>query len=265
MSDYLLIERNLRSAMRFFGEATDAGDVTSLPGALVIYCGLNYGVFNIALLEGGIDRATSNGDGLEKRLQEIAQYFQQKTDRWSFWLCEDLLDDAELRRSERTFQRLGLRAISYPPGMIADHLLPPAKTLPEIALQPVSDDATRQAFGDLTATCFDIPPVVAQKIYVPERAWRGAYQGYVAYANGQPVSMVASVVTGNELGIYSLGTHPQFRRKGFGEAAMRAAIAAVQRKHDITRYVLQSTDVGHPLYRRLGFRDAARFTVYLTK
>jgi ribosomal protein S18 acetylase RimI-like enzyme len=264
MTDYLRIDENLRTAMRFFGEATDAGDVTSLPGSLVIYCGLNYGVFNIALLDGPVDRTTSRNDTLESRLQAIAEYFKQKTDRWSFWLCEDLLDDAELRRAERAFQRLGLRAISYPPGMITDKLLPPVKPLPEIELRPVLDDATRQAFGDLTASCFDIPPGIAQRVYVPERAWRGAYQGYVAYVQGQPVSMVASVLTGKDLGIYSLGTHPAFRRRRYGEAAMRGAIAEVARKYEIHRYLLQSTEVGHPLYRRMGFRDAARFTVYLT-
>jgi ribosomal protein S18 acetylase RimI-like enzyme len=39
----------------------------------------------------------------------------------------------------------------------------------------------------------------------------------------------------------------------------------MQRRTGIDRIVLQSTEAGYALYRRLGFRDATRFTVYLTK
>jgi ribosomal protein S18 acetylase RimI-like enzyme len=39
----------------------------------------------------------------------------------------------------------------------------------------------------------------------------------------------------------------------------------MQRRTGIDRIVLQSTEAGYALYRRLGFRDTTRFTVYLTK
>ena len=50
MSDYLTVEENLRAAMRFFGEATGSGDVQTLDGTVAMFSGLDYGVFNIALL-----------------------------------------------------------------------------------------------------------------------------------------------------------------------------------------------------------------------
>jgi ribosomal protein S18 acetylase RimI-like enzyme len=55
------------------------------------------------------------------------------------------------------------------------------------------------------------------------------------------------------------------RRKGYGEALMRAALDVVRQRtgHDTT--ILQSTEAGYSLYRRMGFRDVTRFTVYLTK
>ena len=49
VSPHLAIDENLRTAMRFFGEATEAGEVVALPGSVAIYCGINYGVFNISL------------------------------------------------------------------------------------------------------------------------------------------------------------------------------------------------------------------------
>ena len=45
----------------------------------------------------------------------------------------------------------------------------------------------------------------------------------------------------------------------------RAAVTEMTRRTGIERLVLQSTEAGYDLYRRMGFRDATRFSVYLTK
>ena len=50
MREYQIVEANLRAAMRFFGQATGSGDVSPLAGVDAIYSGLDYGVFNIAVL-----------------------------------------------------------------------------------------------------------------------------------------------------------------------------------------------------------------------
>ncbi len=258
MNDLLIVEENLRTAMRFFAEATGSGDIRSLPGAVAMFSGLEYGVFNIALLEGG-------GGNLEAALAEVARYFRKRTLRWSFWLCEDVLDAPARRRARQTFFDFGLRAISHPPGMIAPALLPPIRPLPAIECRPVADAATRQAFAEITAVSFEIPTLVSHAVYTPERAWKGAYQGFVGLAGGRPVSIAAIVPAGGALGIYSVGTLPLFRRQGYGEALVRAAVSEVQRRTGLTRLVLQSTEAGYALYRSMGFRDAAKFTVYLTK
>ena len=52
MSDFQIVDANLRAAMRFFGGATGRGEIASLPGGVAMYSGLDYGVFNIAMLTG---------------------------------------------------------------------------------------------------------------------------------------------------------------------------------------------------------------------
>jgi ribosomal protein S18 acetylase RimI-like enzyme len=76
---------------------------------------------------------------------------------------------------------------------------------------------------------------------------------------------VAIVAAADALGVYSLGTLPAFRRQGYGEALLRAAVSEVGRRTGLSRVVLQSTEAGYALYLRMGFRDATKFTVYLTK
>ncbi len=257
-----IVEENLRCAMRFFGNATGSGEVRTLDGAVAMFSGLDYGVFNIALLTRSV---TGNDGTLEKCLAQIAQYFGERTPRWSVWLCEDLLEPKARRIERQIFQDFGLRAISHPPGMLAMELLPPVHPLPIIECRPVSDLSTRIAFAEITSITFDIPFTVAHAVYTREGAWKGEYQGFVGLIDGKPVSIVAIVPAAGALGVYSLGTLPAFRRQGYGEALLRAAVAEYRRRTGFDRLVLQSTEAGYALYRRMGFRDATKFTVYLTR
>lgn len=262
MREFLKVEENLRCAMRFFGEATRQGEVRTLDRIVAMYSGLEYGVFNISLLTRA---AGANDGGLDAALAEAARYFKQHTKRWSFWLCEDLLDAATRRKARQICHDFGLRPISYPPGMIATKLLPPARPLPRIECRAVTDAKMRCAFAEITSICFEIPPGIATAVYGPEGAWNGAYRGFVGMVEGKAVAIAAIVEAAGALGIYSVATVPAYRRQGYGEALLRAAAAASRSKSSAEPYILQSTEAGHALYRRMGFRDVAKFTVYLTR
>ncbi len=262
LNDFEIIDANLQTAMRFFGSATANSEIADLPGAVAMYSGLDYGVFNIAMLNGFV---TYTGQALEDRLAGIARYFRTRSARWSLWLCEDMLDVGIRRRARQTLADFGLRAISHPPGMITSALLPPVRRLPKIDLVPVASAAMQQAFAQITAISFEIPFPIAQAVYAQDRAWQGEYHGHVGLVNGRPAAIVATVVAAEAIGIYSLAADPVYRRQGFGEAVMRAAIEQVQQTTGIQRIVLQSTEAGYSLYRRMGFRDATRFSIYLTK
>jgi GNAT superfamily N-acetyltransferase len=262
MREFRIVEANLRAAMRFFGEATGTGEVRQLDGSQVIYSGLNYGVFNIGMLNEPLPAAPSQ---LERRLAECARYFQKRTQRWSFWLCEDFVPAQRRREARWAFSALGLRQISQAPGLIAPRLSPPDRNLPEIECVPVDSRAAREAFGAITMVSFDIPMSVARDVYYPEPAWQGSYRGFLGTVNGRPVSIIAIVCAAEVLGIYSFATLPEERRRGYGEALLRAAVAYEQRRTGVERLVLQSTEAGQPLYKRLGFREVASFSVYLTQ
>ncbi|HLH44327.1 MAG TPA: GNAT family N-acetyltransferase [Bryobacteraceae bacterium] len=252
------LDRNLRVAMRFFGQATGTGDIRPLERAECVYSGLDYGVFNIAFLT----QAVESSRELAAILDQCRGYYLQRRVRWSFWLCEELLPPAPRRASRDLFASIGMRPISQAPAMVAAELMPPVRPLPEIDCRPVRDAATRSAFASLTSACFDIPLTVARAVYESEAAWAGDYRGFVGFVRGYPVAMAALVRTEGALGIYSLGASPENRRRGYGEALLRATLAE---RAPGELLVLESTEAGYPLYRRMGFHDIAKFTVYLVK
>jgi ribosomal protein S18 acetylase RimI-like enzyme len=266
---FRLVDDNLRAAMRFFGEATGGGEVRAADGVDLVYSGLDYGVFNIAMLA----RPVSAERDLATILATAARFYHQRKSRWSFWVCEDLLDPAARRHCREIFTEAGMRAISHAPGMLAPALAAPSRPLPEIECRAVSGPDSRAAFAALTVTCFEIPLGVARSVYEPESAWHGAYRGYLGMLNGAAVSIVALVRAGGAVGVYSLGTAPAHRHKGYGEALLRAALARENAARENAApgnapeepLVLESTEAGYRLYRRLGFRDVTNFTVYLTR
>lgn len=258
--EILAISNNLLEAMRFFGRARKDGVVEEGPGVCLISCGLNYAAFNAAVLSEPIGPHASE---LRQRIQIPVDFYQSRNLRWTYWLCDGVVDTAVRRQSQSIFSRFGLSPLTDPPGLYADCLRPPTRPLPSLQTRGVTNEQTRLAFAHITGVAFEIPFEVCREIYGGAQAWAGSFQGYVGYANGLPVTTAATVVTGDVAGIYSVATLPNHRGKGYAEAIMREALGQVRESTGIEATVLQSTTTGLPLYERMGYRQITRFSVYI--
>lgn len=255
-----MIECNLRETMKFFGQASGAGDVTEENGVLLIDSGVNYSVFNIAMLTCEPSDVTS----LTDRVRTAVRYYEARQTRWSIWVCEDLLPESVRKQTPATLANHRLRKLTEAPGMIANRLKPPARRLPQIDCLPVNNAASRSDFSHITSVNFDIPFATCQLVYGNEQAWSHEYHGYVAYANGTPVATTAVVVAAGAIGIYSVSTLPQYRRHGYAEALMRRVLEKYRDETGIETTVLQATRAGYDMYLKMGYRPVSRFTVYMT-
>ncbi len=260
-ADLAAIDANLRVAMRFFGQATGRGSIYEHGGITIVDSGTDYAVFNISLFSG--PRIASRLD-LDERIKWPEAHFQQRRVRWSHWVCLDLLPRPMRDKADDLFRSRGLRRLTEAPGMIANSLLPPCRALPHLRYRRVNDTETRIAFAHITSMSFDIPFATCREVYEPERAWQGPYEGFVGFHQNHPVCTTALVDGGGLIGVYSVGTLPGYRRRGFAEALLRATLAEKSAETGVTRYALQSTRAGYNIYRRMGFQDAGRFAVYLT-
>jgi len=150
------------------------------------------------------------------------------------------------------------------PGMITERINPATRALPAVEVKPVADAVTRSAFAHITSISFDVPWSVCREVYGAERAWNGSFRGFVGYASGVAVSTTAVVITKDLVGIYSVGTLPGQRRRGYAESLMRQVLQKIRNETGIERTGLQSTRSGHHLYSQMGFRVATNYTVYIT-
>jgi ribosomal protein S18 acetylase RimI-like enzyme len=81
---------------------------------------------------------------------------------------------------------------------------------------------------------------------------------FVGYADGRPVSVAGSAINHGLIEVDWVATLPEARGRGFGMALTAAAIGIAP---DLPAALLSSDD-GRAVYRRLGFLDLFRATVW---
>jgi ribosomal protein S18 acetylase RimI-like enzyme len=88
-----------------------------------------------------------------------------------------------------------------------------------------------------------------------------AVAGFVAYVDGVPVAAAMSFTALGVTRVGWVGTDPAYRRRGLGEAVTRAAVLA---GFDLgaTLAALESSPMGVPLYRSMGFREITTYRVW---
>ena len=83
----------------------------------------------------------------------------------------------------------------------------------------------------------------------------------MGFAAGEPVVSGLGWRTGRTAGVYSIATVPSARRRGYG-AAMTARVVADGVAAGCDVAALQASEMGRPIYERLGFRTVVRYVTY---
>jgi len=248
---------NLRESFRIIAASRRAGEMRELPGVSIASAGVAFQMFNAAFLSAPVQ---TEGD-LARSILLASVQFNARGLEWSFWVCEDWLAPKAQRRLRQVFEKHGLRRTTELPGMVAEELLPPAQRLPGLEVERVRGGGAANDFRAIGSICFHVPLAWFNEVFDEDSVWE-RFAAYVAYADGVPVSTAATVACGETIGVYNIATLPEHRRRGYGEAVMRYALAEAERECPSRTVVLQSTEAGLRLYERMGFRTVARFSVY---
>jgi GNAT superfamily N-acetyltransferase len=235
---------------------TARATVTRGNGVVSILTGLPFDWFDQVLIEGtdatpaavlaAVARARERGDPFVVRLREsIDDRFVQT------------LVDAGLAPASAGF---------FTPGMVAypiDHEAITGRVPSELEIRRVTDVAGIEVHRAVVTAGFGSAPAVAHGTACPDLLERPSCVVYVGYSNGEAVVSGLGWRTGRTIGVYSIATVETARRHGFG-AAMTARVVADGVSAGCTAAALQASDMGRPIYERLGFRTVVRYVAYAT-
>jgi len=159
-----------------------------------------------------------------------------------------------------------LRAVSDMPGMVLDAPIADASPADDARLVRVDDADGLRDFAAVSARAYapiGFPPAVVAKIFgQPERGLRPHWINVVAYAGEEPLSAAMAILSHGIAGIYWVGTAPEGRKRGLGDACTRC-VGNTAFELGARAVVLQASQQGEPIYLRMGYREITRYRWWL--
>ena len=95
-----------------------------------------------------------------------------------------------------------------------------------------------------------------------EAVFEQPFWTYLALLNGRPVGTSQLFLSAGVAGIYNVTCVPEARGQGIGAAITQAPLLDA-RAIGYRVGILQASKLGYPVYRRLGFQDFGKMSVYL--
>jgi ribosomal protein S18 acetylase RimI-like enzyme len=128
----------------------------------------------------------------------------------------------------------------------------------------VSDEAQLLAFCKVAAKAFGMPSLMVKRIFPHLPAPTDPFVPLVGYEGDEPVATSAATVADGITGIYMVGVMPKSRRRGYGEAITWAA-AQVGREKGCEVSYLQASEMGLPVYKKMGFKVVTQYPEWVSK
>jgi len=240
-------DRNYIGSYRKLADHSPLGSVRSFGSVTAFTTGLPMALFNGCVAVGPTDPAE-----LSASIGWVAGFHIPHR----VWIREDLT--------------AALEAIPLDLGMVREAWSAPAMVLQPDAVQPppAPGVSARVVEGEAALDEYHqihvhkgMSPALARQMFPASFAVDPDVRFIAAYLDGRPVGTAIAIRTGDTSGVYNVGTLAEARRRGVGSAVTWAAVEA-GRAWGCTTIVLQSSEMGLPMYRAMGFRTVTRYDEY---
>ncbi len=249
-----LEHENLVEAMAVYTAHVDGTLIRRADGIAIISTGLSFLLFNQVLI-----------DGPEATPASVVKAVGVMRERGGAFVVNLRVgpDDQFIAATAA----LGLVPVSerpWLPGMalhpLSTALAPGA--LPDHDIRQVTDEAGLEDHIRIVAAGFDLPEELIRASMAPELIGRDGTAIYVGYTDGEPVSSGLGIRSGRTIGVYSIATVAAARGRGYG-AAMTSRVAFDGAVAGCDVAILQASEMGYPIYERLGYRKVVEYVGYV--
>ena len=228
---------------------------------LRLFTGLSHPLMN------AIVRAQLDDENLEAKIEETINFFKQRSIPFMWWIGPSSRPN-DLGEIISTY---GLTKLEHDsPGMAVDLRKLDEATFHEasnhsnVTVKQVQNADELRKWSSIVGKCFDFPDIITKAFY---EMWTVVLEeenvvNYLAFLNGNPVASSNVIYSAGVAGIWCVGTLSKYRGQGIGTAiTMAPLLDARKRGYEIG--ILNSSEQGFNVYRRIGFKKTCEFRQYV--
>lgn len=237
-----------------FAVVTPDGKYAEVDGAALFVTGLPSSTFNGAIVYG-------DAGNLDLLTRKVAAFCESSKAPWSLSLRE-----SPSGVGDEGMRARGFRLVDKEPAMILPSLQRTPPELPkELRIRRVRRPEEMGTFLVTMARGYGIPAGVFRKFLRPKASAalvaRPRTAWFVGFTEGRAVATSFAVATESLCYTSLVTTIPEYRKRGFGEAmAWRAVLSG--REYGCQAGFLRATEMGEPIYRKMGFVEVQRYRTY---
>jgi ribosomal protein S18 acetylase RimI-like enzyme len=251
-----LADLNLAESIREIARWKVTSEITEQDDLLLAAGGDSTPLTNSAIRVG--DQAYPPADEVMERARS---YFGNRNLSYSIHIRRH--NDSDL---EDLCRSIKMPQISESPGMVIQEPIRIKELTPEFTIKPIEDKSGAVDFASVAIASYQSLGMATETggiiFETPERMLRPYNHLVVAYLNNKPVSSAMIIFSHSIAGIYWVGTIESARKKGLGEACTVMVTNEAFRR-GASRVILQASQFGEPIYRRLGFKEFTRYPWYM--
>ncbi len=250
-----ICSENWMGAIGSLAAMMPGGVIEKHSGTTLIRSGIKSHEFNVVFL-------LSPPKDPEKIINRIKDLYVREDLPWQ------LITTPEVGKAvHRIIEEMQLSLKEMIPGMYLDKLpINPFKMPEKLQIKRVESFEELTEFFDLSEIIFGSIPISkkdqaftlsAEQLEMPE--FRGGL--YIGIMDGRAVATSLRFSMNDVAGIYFVGTIKEYRKLGIGEAMTRKAVTDGI-EEGCTRSILQATEMGRPIYERMGFRTVIEYQLW---
>jgi GNAT superfamily N-acetyltransferase len=186
---------------------------------------------------------------VDRLLHDVRALFRGPGGGWQLWDPWDCVDLAAAG-----FGRGETPCMLRPAG---GEVPPPPERL---RIVEVRDEGTVADMNEVVLLGYGLPERCRESMWTVDVVGDPRYRAWVGYEGDRAVSTASACLAGGLVGVYAVATVPEARGRGYGEALTWCAVTSA---HDLDA-VLQASDMGLPVYERMGFETIRTYVTWST-
>ena len=236
------------STWQGYAQRFPSGEQLTHPGMEIAFAGIAVPLFNLAFPNSKAELSREEFEHLQGEFKKI--------------LKARGVPGIMFLRTGQVKTNTGIEAMFRMPGMVAGELLPPKRVLGEFVIREIAGAAMAEEIARLNVVCHEMELKDVAELNCAE-LWGGPNHGFLLYKEGAAVAGGSASFVAGASYIGWMATLPEHRGRGYAEALLRHMDTYMRLRYGVKETVLHATEMGRPVYERMGFRVVDEFAAYL--